>query len=462
MNFRFEIPIKTLFALTTSFLIVLITWASPAAQQRIEIPSSFNPVGSGARALGMGGAFIAVADDATAASWNPAGLVQLERPEFSLVLSALSRTEDNTFGTEPEASGRQSIAVGEINYLSFAKPFKLDGFRSAAFSISYQRLYDMHRHWKFDLATEEPGYSLNQQVDYSQKGTLSAMGIAYSTEINREISAGLTLNIWDSGLNPNQWEQETIQTGDGFLGATHFIYRSRSFNRYDFSGYNFNLGLRWQIINTPNHGITIGAVFKSSFEADVTRKNRYETLVQYPTDPTGDQINSGSSTSDLTLEMPASYGIGLVWRKGNRFMWALDLYRTEWGNFILTNEQGEHSSPITGMPEGQSDIAATLQVRTGIQYILNDLRLRYHEAIIPVRFGLFYDPAPAENDPDDFYGFSMGTAVSLKKASRTRFSIDIAYQYRTGRDVGRSILQHLDFSQDIDEHSIYLSLIYYL
>ncbi len=37
--------------------------------QRLEIPSSPNPVGSGARALGMGGAFIAVADDATAASW---------------------------------------------------------------------------------------------------------------------------------------------------------------------------------------------------------------------------------------------------------------------------------------------------------------------------------------------------------------------------------------------------------
>ncbi len=30
--------------------------------------------GAGARALGMGGAYVAVADDATAAYWNPAGL----------------------------------------------------------------------------------------------------------------------------------------------------------------------------------------------------------------------------------------------------------------------------------------------------------------------------------------------------------------------------------------------------
>ena len=33
----------------------------------------------------MGNAFIAVSDDGTAASWNPAGLSQLRRPELSVV-----------------------------------------------------------------------------------------------------------------------------------------------------------------------------------------------------------------------------------------------------------------------------------------------------------------------------------------------------------------------------------------
>ncbi|HVD78767.1 MAG TPA: hypothetical protein VNH43_14215, partial [Vicinamibacteria bacterium] len=42
-------------------------------------------LGSGARAFGMGGAFLARADDATAASWNPAGLSYLRRPEFTVV-----------------------------------------------------------------------------------------------------------------------------------------------------------------------------------------------------------------------------------------------------------------------------------------------------------------------------------------------------------------------------------------
>jgi long-chain fatty acid transport protein len=38
----------------------------------------------GARSLGLGGAFAALADDATAAFANPAGLVQLARPEVSI------------------------------------------------------------------------------------------------------------------------------------------------------------------------------------------------------------------------------------------------------------------------------------------------------------------------------------------------------------------------------------------
>lgn len=43
--------------------------------------------GAGARALGMGGAFVAVADDGTAAYWNPAGMPAVERAAFSAMHS---------------------------------------------------------------------------------------------------------------------------------------------------------------------------------------------------------------------------------------------------------------------------------------------------------------------------------------------------------------------------------------
>ena len=53
------------------FLAVVILSAgvtSAQVVQNIVLRNSFNPVGAGARGLGMGGAFTAVADDGTAAS----------------------------------------------------------------------------------------------------------------------------------------------------------------------------------------------------------------------------------------------------------------------------------------------------------------------------------------------------------------------------------------------------------
>lgn len=63
------------------FLILAAAVLTPAivtAQiTRVSYGNDFLSTGGGARALGMGGAFTGIADDATGAFWNPAGLTQL-------------------------------------------------------------------------------------------------------------------------------------------------------------------------------------------------------------------------------------------------------------------------------------------------------------------------------------------------------------------------------------------------
>ena len=63
----------------------LVLAASPAfAQRDLEVPLQFDFINPGARSLALAGAFIGLADDATAATTNPAGLQRLERPEISV------------------------------------------------------------------------------------------------------------------------------------------------------------------------------------------------------------------------------------------------------------------------------------------------------------------------------------------------------------------------------------------
>ena len=45
--------------------------------------TEFLSYGAGARSLAMGGAFVSIADDATATYWNPAGMSQITRKEIT-------------------------------------------------------------------------------------------------------------------------------------------------------------------------------------------------------------------------------------------------------------------------------------------------------------------------------------------------------------------------------------------
>jgi long-subunit fatty acid transport protein len=437
---------QRLYFLIFLFLIYFGCQSTLSAQplSRIEIPSSFNPVGSGARALGMGGAFIAVADDATAASWNPGGLVQLERPEVSVVGAYFHREEDLDFGTNPEGNGSQSVSKTRLNYLSAVYPFSLWGINMVV-SANYQNLYDLTREWKFALRQTSDTLNFTEDVDYNQDGTLSAWGLAYSVQIMPRLSLGVTFNFWEDGIYSNDWDQTVIQRGTGTFAGNRFNFESRSDDEFSFSGFNMNLGILWNVVG----GLNFGAVLKTPFTADIRHKTSFRSSIEFPDFPANDSSFSDRSTLSEDLDMPMSFGVGLSYRFSDSFTASFDVYRTEWDDFELEDSQGNKISPISGLPSSESDIDPTYQVRLGAEYLF--IQPRY---VIPLRGGVFYDPAPAERSPDHFYGFSVGSGIGIDQ-----FIFDIAYQYRFGNDVGSSILQNLDFSKDVKEHTVYASII---
>jgi len=79
---------------------------------------NWNLTGAGARAAGFGGAFIGVADDATAISWNPAGLTQLIDPEASAVMNgrliSVVMAEESSHLAFSAPSFRRCSAMGSL------------------------------------------------------------------------------------------------------------------------------------------------------------------------------------------------------------------------------------------------------------------------------------------------------------------------------------------------------------
>ena len=83
-----------------------------------EYAGEFLNVGAGARALGMGGAFVAVADDGTTAYWSPGGLPSLKFREVSFMYC------------------QQFDSLVNTNFISYVHP----NSRWGAFGVSWLRL----------------------------------------------------------------------------------------------------------------------------------------------------------------------------------------------------------------------------------------------------------------------------------------------------------------------------------
>jgi len=73
--------LKKILFLKFIFFILIFTGTTYAQ----KYTSEFLTIGVGARALGMGGAFSAIANDGSAVYWNPAGLSQLTKREISFM-----------------------------------------------------------------------------------------------------------------------------------------------------------------------------------------------------------------------------------------------------------------------------------------------------------------------------------------------------------------------------------------
>jgi long-chain fatty acid transport protein len=422
-------------------------------------------LGSGARALGMGGAFLARADDASAASWNPAGLSYLRYPEISV---AGINTRANTDGFTPEAEGAtlgysDRLKAKNLDFVAVAYPFAL-GSVSGVGQINWQRAIALGGTRKINRTT---GGDVDTDLG-TDKG-LDVFAASVGMQVTRKTRVGLSVNHWTDGYD--SYANRTRVVGDRVEQVKHVT-------GFRVNGWNANGGVIW----TPwedrsGRSLNLGAVAKSGFTGNVTlERERTDFPGRFITDPEPVVTPAPlkDSSDNLELDFPAAFGLGASWRVASPFTVSLDVTRTFWSHarirnyYDLSATKGRTDYPLPlAFPSLGRPQKDTEQIRMGLEYVRFVKRVQ-----IPVRVGYFSDrqyftvpngcvaeisEVENEDEIDDgltpctaprFNAFTMGTGISVGN-----ILFDIAYLREYGR-----YLDGLD--EKVRSRRIFVSLIY--
>jgi long-subunit fatty acid transport protein len=378
--------------------------------------TNFTFLGAGARAMGLGGAFIAVADDATAVSFNPAGLAQLLHPEVSFV----TRGTHRNVGYEDFATIAKThvLAVSDAVtsstrfdplFASATAPLRVGG-RNLVIQLSIQRAFaqneDSDRTLDESPLVSGAGVPTHLVQSINQSGQIDLYSVAMAYEVSQRILLGMAYNQWRG-----RWTLDSSSLQTAGTSATSVAFRQA--NALD--GGNFNFGLIWR---WPTW--SLGLVHQTGFHADYTFSTELSTSLSGPgTSPV--PVSSG-------LHWPSTTGLGFSYRPSDLWLITSDLTHTLWS----TTRYMSASPTLNGLSffdfdkGGRTPDATTAHL--GVEY----LWLTSRDWIIPLRSGLSREPQPVS---DRYTGeqrvmkwASVGTGFK-----RGALGLDVAYRYGWSR-----------------------------
>jgi hypothetical protein len=176
--------VKRLATIALLVLFIPATCLGAAIFEKVgTVGGQFLKLAVGARAAGMGGAYVSVADDATAVFWNPAGIARISGNLVSI---------------------NHMMMPAEIAFDQFTYVFSV-GFIPGTLAVNARALTmnDMPRTTVFHPYGDGT---------YFDAGDM-AFGLSYARSLTDKFSVGGTLNLVRSGLDEYSSQSNTIDFG---------------------------------------------------------------------------------------------------------------------------------------------------------------------------------------------------------------------------------------------------------
>jgi len=230
----------------------------------------FNFNNPGARSLGMGGAFVAVADDATAVIANPAGLVILQRPELSAevkftryrnTIEAFSNTPAEALGDNFDSKDFHDSVVTP-SFFSFVYPG--ERLVVAAFireQINYKSTFETRGIFFTDpTGGADCGAAVCRLFPVKSKLEIQALNFGLGTGLNLEKENRLLPNLGAS----IEFSIGRIRSRLDRFDFTDNVIQTETIDGTDV-GIGFNVGALWH----PLKDMGVGVVYRRGPRYDV-------------------------------------------------------------------------------------------------------------------------------------------------------------------------------------------------
>ncbi len=327
-----------------SFLALLLFATFVFAQD--EIPERLlltggQQLGSGARALGLGGTYTGIADDYSAIWWNPAGLAQVKRIEVQGTLLRTGFSNDaNYFGL-----GREGTTDAlRLNNLGVVFPVPVyQGALSFAFGYSQITDYDRRTQVVSGLAGMDW-----ENFDELESGRLGQWSFATAVDISPNLSVGAGVNYW-TGSSDYSLLGDYTESGER-LHTEQSLFT-------DLGGWNFNMGGMYR----PGRLVRIGVSTSTPFSMSINEEWSFD----------GDD-----GYFDYKMSYPWIWRIGGSVAPG-RWLAAMDIEYRDWQALEFRGE-----TPFQGVSRAEANrqirdtYESTTRVSFGGEYLFPAYGLR--------------------------------------------------------------------------------------
>jgi hypothetical protein len=391
---------------------LLASAAAPlAAQTNLETNSAvrFNFAAPGAANLALGGAFIGLAFDGTAAYTNPAGLTSIVDPEawlearhwsYTHVYTDRGRIEgQDPTGTPPDTvtglqTGEATDSVAGPSFASYVHP--VAGWSLALYAhklLDFEAGFSTQGAYLERIRSQNP---LGLGILGERSARLAALrnrmdaeidsyGIAVARRVGGGVSLGGSLSY--SRLRLDSLAERFLPDlfcAPGAPVCPPPLEEARLVNSQTQTGddgdWSFSAGALWQ---SPDRTWSAGGVFRRGPAFDLTTRSRSELGRD---DPLFFELPDGRGV----FHVPDVYGIGLAWRPSDRYTVALDYDRVEYSDLLDDFLDIFHLDAL--FPGADPELGAFRIDDADEVHLGGEVWIPRGDRAVSVRLGVWYDP----------------------------------------------------------------------